>query len=296
VYASGLYDPEQLAFDGSNNLYVAQNWSGYVAKIAPPSGSGQPIVTKYFAKTPYYYANGLAVDPSGNIYVHSNDQNAVNSAVTKITPAASLSTYSNVKGYGDMKFDDVGNLYTTSGNGISIIDPTGKVSILDTGMTFNEPQGLAFDKEKKTLYLTTKGTNPSLYKIDLTKIIQTKNTGLLYVWYAYTNVPVAYEAWVNDSLLNEHNQSNNPFWTNEIKAIDLKSSTQITTTTTPTGSKISIPRGSYLKGMKVDITVTGFVQAWTTVNFNYSCSVNACTAGQAWSSTPGVTVSVDLTP
>ncbi len=296
VYASGLYDPEQLAFDGSNNLYVAQNWSGSVAKIAPPSGSGQPVVTKNFAKTPYFYANGLAVDPYGNIYVHSNDNNVVNSAVTKITPTGILSTYSNVKGYGDMKFDDVGNLYTTSGNGISIIDPTGKVSILDTGMTFNEPQGLAFDKEKKTLYLTTKGTSPSLYKIDLTKIIQTKNTGLLYVWYAYTNVPVAYEAWVNDSLLNEHNQANNPFWTNEIKAIDLKGSTQITTTTTPTGSKISIPRGSYVKGMKIDITVTGFVQAWATVNFNYSCSVTACTVGQAWSSTPGVNVSVALTP
>jgi hypothetical protein len=170
------------------------------------------------------------------------------------------------------------------------------VSILDTGMTFTEPQGLAFDGGKNTLYLTTKCTNPSLYKIDLTKIIKTKNTGLLYVWYAYTNVPVAYEAWVNDSLLNEHNQSNNPFWTNEIKATDLKGSTQITTTTTPTGSKISIPRGSYVKGMKIDITVTGFVQAWATVNFNYYCDINSCTVNQAWSSTPGVTVSVALTP
>ena len=120
-------------------------------------------------------------------------------------------------------------------------------------------------------------------------------SGLLYVWYAYSgDTPVPYEAWASDALAYLHTSANRNSWGTEVKATDIKSATQITRTVT--GSTISIGRGTALKGMKVDITVAGMVAPWSTIMFNYTCSLVTCTVGDVWSETPGVTAVVQLTP
>jgi hypothetical protein len=127
-----------------------------------------------------------------------------------------------------------------------------------------------------------------------TFIKPTSISGLLWVWYAYSgDTPVPYQAWDNDSLTYLHTPENQATW-GDVSTTDIARDTKITRT--KTGSTVSIARGAAVKGMKVDITATGFVEPWSNVRFNYTCAGNICTVGDAWSDSPGVKVSVKLTP
>ena len=260
-------DPSGVAVDGSGNLYVADTRNNKIRKISAQgvvstlAGSGQQgSADGAGASASFSDPGGIAVDNSGNVYV----ADSMNNKIRKITPLGVVST---LAGTGEQ-----GSTDGASGSA-----------------EFSYPFALAVDAGG-TLYVADV-VNNRVRKITPTPL----TSGLMYISYAYSaNTPVAHEAWANDSMSYMHTAANRPNWGPEVRTTDIKGATQITGTTA--GSNISIARGSALNGMKVDITVTGFVQPWSTVMFNYNCLGNTCTVGDAWSETPGVTVSVKLTP
>ncbi|HEV2319723.1 MAG TPA: PEP-CTERM sorting domain-containing protein [Verrucomicrobiae bacterium] len=148
IFASGLSNPEGLAFDKSGNLFVAMQSSGVIDRISP-SGTVTPIVSGL-----NYYLSGLTIDSAGDIYVGANVYAGTFSAdILKFSPSgALLSTWSWPVGGGPLQptglaFDGNGNLLVTdySGNALYSVSPTGVASEL-TSEGVN-PLGLAFDAQ-----------------------------------------------------------------------------------------------------------------------------------------------------
>ena len=93
------------------------------------SGLGNPIL-------------GLAVGPSGNLYVSDTGHNAVVKIATQGMRDAFRLSSSSPTG---LAFDGLGNLYAASfsGNTVSKVTPGGNVSVFAIGLS--GPEGLAFD-------------------------------------------------------------------------------------------------------------------------------------------------------
>jgi streptogramin lyase len=126
--------PESVAVDASGNLYVADNGNNLIRKIAPDgtvstlagsgqvgSGNGQGTAASF--NSPF----GIAVDPSGNVYVADSGNNLIR----KISPAGAVTTIagSGVKGAGNatgvtasfntpsgVAVDAAGNVYVADEN------------------------------------------------------------------------------------------------------------------------------------------------------------------------------------
>jgi len=146
TFASGLYDPMGLAFDGAGNLFEVDTGNGsggYINKFTAAqvgSGGGSPTVFASGFLNPY----GLVFDGTGNLY--EADQSNGDS-LHVFTPSASETTISLGHNPGQIAFDGAGNLYIAN---IS----RGNLSILSSGGSLNDyaysfsghPYGLAFDK------------------------------------------------------------------------------------------------------------------------------------------------------
>ena len=73
--AQTIADPEGLAFDSSNRLYVADGTNNDVLMFSTPGGAGTVFVTN--GQGGLKRPRGLAFDSSGNLYVASNANNEV---------------------------------------------------------------------------------------------------------------------------------------------------------------------------------------------------------------------------
>ena len=141
--------PEGLAFDGSGNLYVADNGTNQISKITPDG------VVSLFATLPAAPL-GLAVDSSGNLYAADVNTNQI----SKITPGGVVSTFAiDINPYG-LAFDGSGNLCVAdpTTNQISKITPGGVVTLFAILPAGSSPVGLAFDGSGN-LYAADTGTN-----------------------------------------------------------------------------------------------------------------------------------------
>ena len=137
---SGLHYPSGLAFDSSNNLYVADYSAGAIRRI---SASGA-LTTFASLLIPY----GLAFDNSGNLFVsHLGTTSNTNfDTVSRITSDGTVSTFATgFTAPSGMAFDSTGHLYVANRDAgtISKVTPSGTVSTFATGLSF--PVGLAFD-------------------------------------------------------------------------------------------------------------------------------------------------------
>ena len=129
-------NPQGLAVDGFNNVYVANANLGTISKITPAGVVSQFAVLPTGAN-PY----GLAFDVAGNLY--AGDANL--GAVDKITPAGVVSVYATLD-----NFQPVG--VASSGSTLYLADPGGEqLAKLSSGAvltnigTGGAPFGLAVD-------------------------------------------------------------------------------------------------------------------------------------------------------
>jgi hypothetical protein len=150
TFASGLVNPEGMAFDSAGNMYVANYSNNTVSKVTPAG------VVSTFA-TGFSGPDGVAFDAAGNLYV----SNGTAGTVSKVTPGGTVSLFAS--GFSlpnGLAFDAAGNLYvanTSSSNGtVSKVTPGGTVSTFASG--FANAMALAFDATGN-LYVSDHGTN-----------------------------------------------------------------------------------------------------------------------------------------
>jgi len=132
---SSIGDPEGLAFDKAGNLYIADDDNDYVYKVTPAgtlsifagNGGAGPVTSGPARSEPIGELDGLAFDPSGNLYVvsYGNDQ------VYKVTPGGTLSVFAGIAGSraagtpGPAKASAIGfaeGLATDSAGNVYIVD------------------------------------------------------------------------------------------------------------------------------------------------------------------------------
>lgn len=169
-------NPEDVAVDGSGNVYVADTYNHLIRKITPSgnvttlAGSGsEAYADGQGTLASFWFPQGVAVDGSGNVYVADTRNNRIR----KITPSGYVTT---LAGSGNEAFadgqgtsasfisptsvalDGSGNVYVASeDHRIRKITPSGSVTTLagagsqgsadgvGTSATFNFPSGVAVD-------------------------------------------------------------------------------------------------------------------------------------------------------
>ena len=141
TFAGGLSDPADLAFDASGNLYAAEYYAGNIKKITP---NGTISIFASGLSGTY----GLAFDPSGNLF----ESNAISNTINKIAPNGTVSSFvsSGLNHPYGLAFDANGNLFEADYNSFKInkIASDGIVSTFATGIhtTYGYgPIDLAFD-------------------------------------------------------------------------------------------------------------------------------------------------------
>jgi len=152
--AFGLSRPRGLAFDSAGSLFVATNFCDAVTwchptilKITP--GGAQNV----FATIPdSFFAEGVAIDRSDNLYVMAIAWSNMVSIIFKLTPEGGRRSFGFVPGHGlDLAFDRAGNLFAADATGQSIykFNPDGTRSVFVGPKAFTNPEtgpiGLAFD-------------------------------------------------------------------------------------------------------------------------------------------------------
>ena len=135
------FNPEGIAFDGTGNLYVANDSTATISKI---TSSGTATL---FATVPGSSPVGLAFDASGNLYMADTNHDWID----KIDPAGTATLFAALPNGSlpiGLAFDSSGNLYTANANTdeISKITSTGTVSHFATLPAGSSPFGLAFDR------------------------------------------------------------------------------------------------------------------------------------------------------
>jgi sugar lactone lactonase YvrE len=173
TFASGLIGLEGLAFDGSGNLYAANN-----NKITKYSPTG---VGSVFATSNLLAPEGLAFDSSGNLYVSSFSFGTIE----KISPSgADLGVFaSGLPNPMGIAFDNNGNLYvvnSTNTGTITKITPGGIASIF-TSSGLQNPTDIAINANGNLFVTATTQSN-----LDIGYIEEYTSSGTDEGAFAYT--------------------------------------------------------------------------------------------------------------
>jgi len=139
-YSSGYAGVNDLAVDGAGNLYIADSGAFTVYKLTP-SGVKTKVGKGFFQP------QSVAIDGQGNVYV-SQDFNSTpaTGSVVKISPDGTETELSNsLKVPEAITLDGAGNLYVADGglHAIAKIAPNGTQTIAAGGFSF--PYGVAID-------------------------------------------------------------------------------------------------------------------------------------------------------
>jgi trimeric autotransporter adhesin len=114
-----------IAFDESDNLYVADNSNNAIRLVTKSTGIITTVMGPYELKSP----RGIALDASGNLYIADDSDNRIRK-VTKSTGQITTVAGTGVSGYeGDGGQATLAKLYTCSG---VAVDASGNVYIADT--------------------------------------------------------------------------------------------------------------------------------------------------------------------
>jgi len=144
---SALFNnPQGLAVDNNNNIYVSDSFNNYIREISPAGTTSTLAGSRVIgyadgpaAAAAFYAPYGLVVDANGNTYAADFGNNVIR----KITPAGIVSTYA---GSGQAGYQ---NGSATSGQ---LKNSTDSLAI------FNNPEGLAIDAAGN-IYVADRGNN-----------------------------------------------------------------------------------------------------------------------------------------
>ncbi len=180
-WAARFSFPGSVRTDSAGNLYIADSYNDTIRKVTPagvvtlvagtPGTAGStngPVATALFDATA-----GVAVDPSGNLFVADDGNNEIreiSAAGVVTTLAGTAGSPGTVNGTGgaarfadpqNLAIDSSGNLYVADGNGNTIrkVTPAGVVTTLagsgssgsadgtGTAAQFNDPTGVTVDPQ-----------------------------------------------------------------------------------------------------------------------------------------------------
>ena len=116
VYTGSLKNPQQVAIDNSGNAWVNNGGNGMVAAFAP---NGAPFAGSPFAGGSGNALDGLAIGPSGNIWVTNYQDNQIHeyNGVTGAPAGGSPFSPPQLNAPSGISFDALGNFYVgNSGN------------------------------------------------------------------------------------------------------------------------------------------------------------------------------------
>jgi len=151
IFASGLADPEGLAFNSSGDLFEADNLSGNIYEFTPNG-------TRSTFASGLRYPWGLAFNSSGDLFATVDRGN-----IYEFTPNGTRSTFaSGLDHPSGLAFDSSGDLFEAdfgSGNIYEFMS-SGTRSTFATGLS--EPNGLAFNRSGD-LFVTDSSLN-SIYE------------------------------------------------------------------------------------------------------------------------------------
>lgn len=154
MFAYGLDQPRGLGFDSAGNLFVATNFCDEnswchptIVKITP---DGRQTT---FATIPdSFFAEGLAIDRSDNVFVMAISPSNDASIIFKIAPNGGRGSFGFVPGHGfDLAFDRAGNLFAADVTGQTIykFSTDGERTVFVGPEAFTKPEtgpfGLTFD-------------------------------------------------------------------------------------------------------------------------------------------------------
>ncbi|HEY1788501.1 MAG TPA: PEP-CTERM sorting domain-containing protein [Verrucomicrobiae bacterium] len=145
AFATGLDQPNALAFDNAGDMFEADYNDGDIYEFANNGGT--------LNSTPTLFASGLddplalAFNAAGNLFVSSH----ANDSIVEITPGGVKSAFtSDLKSPYRMAFNQAGDLFVAgddSGNIYEFVDDEGTLSssptVFASGLT--DPRGLAFN-------------------------------------------------------------------------------------------------------------------------------------------------------
>lgn len=136
TFASGLTNPEGLAFDVDFNLFVSDTGTNSIFKFSP-SGTRSTFATGLNGPA------SLVFDAAGNLF----DAEFFGGTILKFTPGGVQSTFATgLSGPASLLFDSAGNLLEADFNTGQIFKftPDGTKTTFATGI--GHPHGLAFDR------------------------------------------------------------------------------------------------------------------------------------------------------
>ena len=162
----GLSAPEFLAFDKSGDLWVSDYNNSYVAEYTPPFTTdeaatlevGSPnFATNGCANTGLNYVcnpNGIAFDPSGNLWVADSQNDSVVEFKAPITMGESVSTvigeYSNGQSNSTNLYEPYGIAFDHSGNLWVADSGDNRIVEYNAPLTANEPGSLVLGQSSLT--------------------------------------------------------------------------------------------------------------------------------------------------
>ena len=135
-----FYQPQGIAIDGFNNIYVADRWNslirdvvsgGFVTTLAGNNTSG--YINGNGTSSVFYFPDGLAIDPSGNnMYIADYTNNCIRKLVIQGSNDASTFAGSSVADNGASGFTDgTGTVARFSGPSGLAIDTDGNLYVAD---------------------------------------------------------------------------------------------------------------------------------------------------------------------
>jgi DNA-binding beta-propeller fold protein YncE len=154
---NGLGNPQGLAFDASNNIYVASAQSNSVLKY----DSTGAFIGTFASGNGLLTPSGVIFGPNGNLFVNSSGNNQV--LEFNGTTGAFLTAFAttNLSGPLDLKFGPDGNLYVSNNSSTTISEFNGITGSFLQSLSggLNGPAGLAFGPTDNRLYVANLNTN-----------------------------------------------------------------------------------------------------------------------------------------
>ena len=194
---AGASNPDGLAIDSSDNIYVANNSTPYQVTI----------ISKYFTDLGVFTTNvnapwGLAFDSSGNLFVANSGTNVLyRNSISKFAPNGShtifANSFSGLKQPCGIAFDSAGNLFVANSGGGNIlkITPAGIPSVFASGL--NTPTSIAIYPGKNVYSAKPISLANPIIQTNGIQFNLTEPAGLNFTLLASTNLSTQASNWVH---------------------------------------------------------------------------------------------------